>query len=216
MSVSVQKTGVVVASGDIGANLLIKTGVQTYGTVNMAVYRSGTFAVDNTMLFNGKPTLKINPSSSSTTSGAYNTYDSSVLLKNGVTYCYSAWVYTDVADSWTSTSLGHFQTVADGTSHNRTILVENSVVSANTWTRVYIVFTPTADCQFRSYHIYFANTSQTLWISNLKLEVGDHPTFWIPNANDEDFVGSINGFNEYSGVAQIAEGSVNAPDFIEI
>lgn len=215
MSVSVKKTGIIQTSGEIGANLLVQTGVQTYGLSYLKSFSSGTVSVDNSKLFRGKPTIKVNPSSSSTSSGAYNYYKGTVALTNGVQYCYSAWVYTDVADTWEYSSLGHFQTYTSSAPHNRNINFSGVSVPANKWTWVYQIFTPTVDCIFRSFHIYFANTSQTLWVSDLKLEVGNHPTPWIPNVNDEDYVGNTSGFNEASDIAKIYPGFMSASDFIE-
>lgn len=217
MSVKFLKTGVVQASGEIGTNLLLHTDTAAYGIGYLSPYSSGTVTIDNTMIFNNRPAIKIKPSSSSTSSGASTNYNGDkVVLTAGVKYCYSAWVYTDVADTWSHGSLGHFQTYAGSAAHNVTIHYQNKEIPANKWTWVYQIFTPTADCKFRSYHIYFANTSQTLWIAEVKLEQNDHPTLWVPNVNDSDYVGSLSGFNEYNGVAQITKGQVNATDFIEI
>ena len=197
MGTNISKQGVASASGNIGANLLLHTDTSVYGIGYLGSYSSGTVAIDTTMIFNSKPTIKIKPSSSSTSSGASTSYNGDkVSLTSGVKYCYSAWVYTDVADTWESSSLGHFQTATSSAAHNRTINFSGVSVPANKWTWVYQIFTPTTNCVFRSYHIYFANTSQTLWISDVKLEQGEFPTLWCPNVNDSTFVGNTSGFNE--------------------
>ena len=217
MGTNISKQGIAFASGNIGANLLPHTDVATYGTGYLASYSSGTFSVDNTVLFNGKPTIKIKPSSSSTSSGATNRYNTdSVALTSGVKYCYSAWVLTDVADEWNISSLGHFQTATSSASHNRTINFSGVSVPANKWTWVYQIFTPTANCVFRSYHIYFANTSQTLWISDVKLEQGEFPTLWCPNVNDTTFVGNTSGFNEVPNPSISKANYFSANQFIEL
>lgn len=217
MATNISKQGIAYASGNIGANLLPHTDVATYGLGYMTTYNSGTREVDTTVLFNGKPTIKIKPSSSTTSSGGYNNYNSdSVTLSANVKYCYSAWVLTDVADAWGFQSLGHFQTVTSSASHCSTIQYQNKEVPANKWTWVYQIFTPTADCKFRSFHIYFASTSQTLWISNVKLEQGEFPTLWCPNVNDISYVGDTSGFNEVPNPSISKASYFSANQFYEI
>ena len=216
MATNISKQGIAFADGQIGANLLLHTDTAAYGIGYLGSYSSGTVAIDNTMIFNNKPTIKVQPSSSSTSSGAYTTYNGDkVVLASGVKYCYSAWVYTDVADTWGHTSLGHFQTYAGSAAHNVTIHYQNKEIPANQWTWVYQIFTPTADCKFRSYHIYFANTSQTLWIAEVKLEQNDYPTLWVPNINDSNYVGSVSGFNE-APEPKVTKGYFEANQFYEI
>ena len=212
----ISKQGVVSMSGSPNPNLLPHTDTRTYGLGYMGVYSSGTREVDNTVLFNGKPTIKIKPSSSNTKSGANNLYNSSVNLTNGKTYCYSLWILSTDDDAWNSSSLGHFQT-NNGTAHNRTIQYDSDTIIANTWKNVHLVFTPNADnCKFYSYHIYFENTSQTIWISDVKLEEGSTPTLWIPNVNDDIYVGA-SGFIENNDICKIQkQGYIQSPEFIEI
>lgn len=213
----ISKQGVISMNGSPNPNLLPHTDTRAYGLGYMATYSSGTREIDNTVLFNGKPTIKIRPSSSSTSSGAKNLYNSSVILTNGQQYCYSLWILSSDTDTWTHQSLGHFQT-SSGTSHNMTgnvaVLTD---IPANTWTYVAQVFTPNKDnCKFYSYHIYFANTSQTIWISDVKLEEGGVPTAWIPNVNDDIYVGT-SGFIENNDICKIQkQGYIQSPEFIEI
>lgn len=175
-------------------NLLPHT-TPSYGLGYMNSYGSGTVAVDSTELFCGNSTIRIQPSSSNTSSGGTNYYNSdSVKLTSGIKYCYSCWIKSTVDDTFTTGSLGHFQTVTSSAVHNRTVHFEGMEIPANKWTQVYIVFTPTADCSFRSFFIYFANTSQKIWVSKVKLEQGDHPTSYCPNINDIEY--SSMGFND--------------------
>lgn len=175
-------------------NLLPHT-TPSYGLGYMNSYSSGTVAVDSTETFCGNSTIRIQPSSSTTSSGGTNYYNSdSVKLTSGVKYCYSCWIKSTVEDTFTTGSLGHFQTVTSSAVHNRTVHFEGMTIPANTWTQVYIVFTPTADCSFRSFFIYFANTSQKIWVSKVKLEQGDHPTPYCPGSGDTEY--SAMGFND--------------------
>lgn len=175
-------------------NLLPHT-TPSYGLGYMSSYGSGTVAVDSTELFCGNSTIRIQPTSSNTSSGGTNYYNSdSVKLTSGVKYCYSCWIKSTVDDTFTTGSLGHFQTVTSSAVHNRTVHFEGMEIPANKWTQVYIVFTPSADCSFRSFFIYFANTSQKIWVSKVKLEQGDHPTPYCPGSGDTEY--SSMGFND--------------------
>jgi len=212
----ISKQGVISMNGSPNPNLLPHTDTRAYGLGYMTTY-SGTREIDNTVLFNGKPTIKIKPSSSKTGSGARNTYNDSVTLVNGKTYCYSLWILSTDSDTWESQSLGHYQTATSSALHNRNN--QNFIIKTvptNTWTYVAQTFTTTADCKFYSYHIYFANTSQTIWISDVKLEEGNVPTLWIPNINDDIYVGS-SGFIENNDICKIQkQGYIQSPEFIEI
>ena len=213
----VYKSGIIESKGSPNPNLLIHTNTKTYGLGYAVAYSGGSITLDNTELFNGKPTIKVNPSSSNTGTGAINQYNGEVNLTSGKTYCYSCWIKSNVEDIWQYSSLGHFQTYANITPHNKTsdFDILNSV-PANTWVYVAHRFTTTADCNFRSFHIYFANTSQTIWIADVKLEEGNVPTAWVPNENDEDY--------NYASFVEIENdtckiqktGYINADEFIEM
>ena len=169
-------------------NLLPHTGVATYGLGYMAAYSSGTVAVDNTVLFNGKPTIKITPSTSSTSSGGWNAYNSSVSLTAGKIYTYSCYIRSSIADEWNFSSLGHYQAYTSDNSHNstdRTFI--KYIVPANQWVKVVQKFKCTVNSVFRSFFIYFTNTSQTIWISDVKLEEGEVDTPWKPHTSDTDY-----------------------------
>lgn len=216
MGTNISKQGIASASGNIGANLLLHTDTSVYDIGYMSSYSSGTCDTDWTMRFGDPSSIKINPSSSSTASGAYNYYNSAVNLTSGKTYCYSCWIYSDVADTWTYDSLGHFQTYTSSAAHNRTIIFSGVSVPANKWTWAYQVFKPTANCVFRSFHIYFANTSQTIWVANVKLEEGTYPTQWMPNSADSNYGGAIHGFNEIP-IPSISKGNYfTANQFYEL
>ena len=174
-------------------NLLPHTNIAVYGVGYMAPYSSGsTVAVDNTELFNGKPTLKIKPSTSTTSSGGNNLYNSAVPLVLNKTYTYSCYIKSTVADTWDPNSLGHYQVYNSRGAHNSSdrVYIETTV-PANRWVRVSQKFKCTADgALFRSFFIYFANTSQTIWVADVKLEEGDTATPWVPNSADSDYADS--------------------------
>ena len=175
-------------------NLLPHTNISKYGVGYLGAYGSGSVVVDNSELFHGQPTLKITPSSSNTGSGASTNWNNSVVLAANKTYTYSCWIKSTVADTWDYSSLGHHQVVITDNVHSDTNrrYIEQTV-PANTWTHVSQSFTTTAESKFYSFFIYFTNTSQTIWVSNIKLEEGDHATPWTPCATDDEY--SSMGYN---------------------
>lgn len=188
-----------------GRNLLLKTSVTDYGLGTLNSYANGVASVDNSRTYNGKPTILVKPSSSSTSSGALNYYGGTASLVKGETYTYSCMIYSSVADTFTTQSLGHFQTVNGSELHNRTVKYEGDQIPANTWTKVKIIFTPTVDCYFRSFFIYFASTSQTINVTNIKLEKGTKATDWTPAPEDVDasITAVDNKFASYSTTTQM-------------
>ena len=176
------------------SNLIHHTNIDKYGLGYMTTYSSGSITVDTDEIFHGQPTIRIQPSTSTTSSGATNRYNNTVNLTANVKYCYSCWIKSTVADTFTTSSLGHFQTYTSSAAHNRTINHEGDSIPANIWTKVHIVFTPTVDCLFFSYFIYFANTSQKIWIADVKLEEADHSTSWMPSSTDDEY--NTLGYND--------------------
>ena len=102
-------------------NLLPKTS-PSYGLSTMTSYGNGTISVETTNTYHGHNTIKVTPSSSSTSSGGLNDYNMSVNLTSGTTYTYSCMIYSTVADTFAFNSLGHYQTYVPGTAHNSTVL----------------------------------------------------------------------------------------------
>lgn len=179
-------------AGPGGANLLPHTSPE-YGLGYMTSYQGGTISWSNEKQYNGHNTIKIQPSSNTTSSGGYVNYNNNVDLISGKTYTYSCMIYSTIDDTFDFVSLGHFQTYNSTDSHNRTIQKDSNTVKANIWTKVYITFTPTANVKFYSFFIYFANTSQTIYITDIKLEEGSIATPWVPNSADSLY--STLGYN---------------------
>lgn len=175
-----------------GRNLLPRTDINQYGLGYGVAYVEGKVEVDNALQYNNKPTLKIQPTKYNY-GGYYNKYGEKggVSLLAGKTYTYSCMIYSSIEDYFSSGSLGHFQTALKGgseesTLHNRTIIYEGDRIPAKTWTRVHIVFTPTKDCLFRSFFIYFDSLDQIIHIANVQLEEGNVATDWTPAPEDVD------------------------------
>lgn len=193
-----------------GRNLLPKTDINQYGLGYGVAYIEGKVEVDNALQYNNKPTLKIQPTKYNY-GGYVNEYgDKGVSLLAGKTYTYSCMIYSSIEDYFSSGSLGHFQTALKGgseesTLHNRTIIYEGDRIPAKTWTRVHTVFTPTKDCLFRSFFIYFDSLDQVIHIANVQLEEGNVATDWTPAPEDVD-----NKIDTAQKSADNANSSVNA------
>lgn len=174
-----------------GRNLLPRTDINQYGLGYGVAYVEGKVEVDNALQYNNKPTLKIQPTKYNY-GGYFNEYgEKGVSLLAGKTYTYSCMIYSSIEDYFSSGSLGHFQTALKGgseesTLHNRTIIYEGDRIPAKTWTRVHMVFTPTKDCLFRSFFIYFDSLDQVIHIANVQLEEGNVATDWTPAPEDVD------------------------------
>lgn len=175
-----------------GANLLPQTDINQYGVGYYAPLNSGSVSVDSTMKYCGNSVLKITPSDV-TSDGAYSFFNSSVNLKADVAYTYSCMIYSTVEDTFGFSSLGHFQTIVGSEPHNFRIIRTDMPVPANKWTHVSLSFYAAKDCIFRSFFIYFANTSQVIYVCNVKLEEGDKATPWMPHSSDSAY--SIMGYN---------------------
>lgn len=167
-------------------NLLPITDPAKHGVGYLIRNNGGLVSVDNNVLFNGEPTIKITPSSSSVVSGAGNSYGSRVPLTAGKQYCYSCYIKSNIADTWNFNSLGQFQTTTGSVAHNSDVIYQDSKIPANEWVRVYQTFTVNADCKFVSYHTNFESTSQIINIAKIKLEEGDYPTPWCPCELDDN------------------------------
>lgn len=193
-----------------GRNLLPRTDINQYGLGYGVAYVEGKVEVDNALQYNNKPTLKIQPTKYNY-GGYFNEYgEKGVSLLAGKTYTYSCMIYSSIEDYFSSDSLGHFQTALKGgsgesTLHNRIIIYEGDRIPAKTWTRVHMVFTPTKDCLFRSFFIYFDSLDQVIHIANVQLEEGNVATDWTPAPEDVD-----NKINTAQKSADSANSSVSA------
>lgn len=60
-----------------------------------------------------------------------------------------------------------------------------------------------------------ASGSGTVSVKGLKFEEGTIPTSWCPCSTDTSYVGNKSGFNEELGNASITSGYINSTEFIE-
>jgi len=167
-------------------NLLSNAKYIANGIVYWNSYNNGIISESEDFTLNDDYTIKIQPSSSSTDSGGYfNLTDCNPNLEKGITYTYSCWIFSNIDDTFTLNSLGSFRTIHEGLVANyRTIIKEGDVITANKWNHVSITFTATEDSIFMPYIIGFESTSQIIYVSQLKLEMGNKATPYTPSFND--------------------------------
>lgn len=60
-----------------------------------------------------------------------------------------------------------------------------------------------------------SGNSATWYLRNLKLEIGDYATPWIPHEVDWGYVGRIHGFSETGDIMKVFENDIWTTEFIE-
>ena len=205
MSVQVLKTGIVNASGEIGANL-----VPNYGSyIESSPYVLTTTKVDGYKWLPNS-NFEIKPS----TTYVYSVYcDGTLATKHASDGSepgtFAVWLYLCYDGNESKSASGGYDSAVIFTSSNSSHI---QIGNRHIWT-----YTTAATHRYMSLRLnnYGAGTvTHNYW--GFKVEKGTIPTDWIPNINDEDFVGNTSGFNEQSGNAQITKGYINATEFIEI
>ena len=189
MSVSIRKTGIVLASGDIGANLL-KSELKSY---TPTAYCACQINLSENMIANTTYTVQlwnVNVSHTGKTAADLGID----IYWGGGNMRMAYWHGTSYFTSGHADYLIATFTVTSSQA--------SSSDAANAWFNVY------------NSSLWVSGT-MNLTIGKWKIEKGSIPTDWIPNVNDADFVGNNSGFNEASDIAQITKGYVNAPDFQE-
>lgn len=121
-------------------------------------------------------------------------YGVGVTLSANTTYTYSAWIKCNQNVNLNFTSLGHFSVInnastASDKTHEDVVaqrIYRPSSVIANKWTKISITFTTNAldGSTFGVYPKYNLGATYELFIRDMKLELGDTPTPWLPNSAD--------------------------------
>lgn len=144
------------------------------------IHGSGGWIIDNTVTYNGKPTLK-----TLVGTGVQHPW---LTLENGVEYTYSAMVRTEVDVTGTRSTPLHYQAGYNKQSQGKiSIISHDTSTVANQWKLIRIVFKLTGDADsFRSY-IYRGSTGGVnYWIAWLKLEKGNKATDGTPAPEDTE------------------------------
>jgi len=200
VSVSIKKTGIVQASGEIGANIIPNTSNAERTYAYPSTGYSDRFSA----------TTSIIPTASN--------YILSFWAKSTVAGDkVRAHYYSPNTTTRCETSQGTVTTASDG----------NIDFTLNTsWEFYWVKYTQSATTAVK--HIIFprmfsqerseaAKGTGTVSVKGLKFEEGTVPTLWIPNKADTDYFSNICGFNEFDVThASISQGYINTTDFIEV
>lgn len=223
MSISVQKTGVVLASGGVNPNLLRDT---VMSINNGFVVQSSTDWTKYFRFYNGNSSIHsieddidtITLNSTANLGVAFQRKATDIGLDSTAYYTLSCEAKTTQTSSNLCIGLSYYTTtnawVWRGGSNGK------AFSALNTWQRFTLTFKPDADTQYIGYCFTVtgvASGTDTFSIRHCKMEKGEVATTWIPNELDAVSVGNTVGFNEsYVQPAQIAEDCICATDFIEI
>lgn len=73
---------------------------------------------------------------------------------------------------------------------------------------------PTVSDNYMEFYTVYG-TGNVFRISNIKCELGNHATPWIPNPNDQIYVGSNHGFIEQDNIMKTYPNFIQTNEFIE-
>lgn len=162
-----------------GRNLLNNSSEwRTAAWNNGVTTNGGGYTVDNTVLYDGKPTLK-----TLVGSGLSHPW---MKLENGVEYTYSAIVMCNENITGNGSTPLHIQSGLNNVSQSKSTVTKfDTTVVANKWKRIYITFKLTGDADsVRPFFYRGANGTTTYWLAYLKLEKGNLATDWTPSVSD--------------------------------
>lgn len=194
MSVSFEKTGIVRASGEIGENLVIDSANKTvshltsgneYIAINLG--QSYMDIPSNTQVtISFDLEMKIGQVNNYFL--IYNTNNKGPKQISGVQA--ASQIYSDVEV---------------GDIVKKRIYVVTNIVDRDS---------PTTTNNYIEFYSQY-NTGNVFKISNIKIEVGNKPTPWCPNKNDDIYAGDANGFIESGDMMSIYPGLIQTTEFIE-
>lgn len=186
MSVQVVKTGIVNASGEIGANLLKGSNIVLTQTTDG--WSSMEYTIPDISMLTTGTQLVI--------SVDIELYNVESMNRIGCEPSFTRSGVTDYVGVWTSD-------VTDRKERIFSVRTLSGVPTGVGQRGIYIQ------------NVVFKSGGGYIKVSNPKLELGSAPTVWCPNVADDEYVGNTSGFNEASTIAQITKGYVTAPDFME-
>lgn len=188
--VSIEKTGIMSASGEVNENLLI--GSKDY-VINRLESGNEYYALNVGQSYMGLP-------SGTTVTISFdlelmvNTANPQMIVYN--TNNKGPKQFNNTALHWTA-AVG--EVIKERVSVTNTIVDRSNSNTDNNYLEFYTVY----------------NTGNKYKITNLKMEIGTVPTPWVPNDLDDIYVGNINGFIETADLSRIAEEYVEGNEFIE-
>ncbi len=138
----------------------------------------GGYTVDNTVLYDGKPTLK-------TLVGAGLNHNW-IKLENDVEYTYSAMVRCNENIAGNSSVPLHYHAGLNNVNQSKISIIKfDTTVVAGQWKKIYITFKLTGDANsFRPFLYRGSNGTTTYWVAYIRLEKGNKATDWTPSVSD--------------------------------
>ena len=209
MSVQVVKTGVVNASGEIGANLLSRYVVP--GQNNPTNHADG-----GRTQYYGDYGIKIPVLEDKDT--YFRLFLKQTLTQNA-TYTISC-----NASGVLSGTIYNFPLFTQSNTSMGMLVINHNGLCTMTFTMTYDTQTPVTVGNETVYICFMDDAGRALAsgqgeiiLTHFKLESGSIVTPWVPADTDPNYVGSTSGFNEPgAAIASIGKGYINAPDFMEI
>lgn len=187
----------------IGGNNLLNNSGEWRGAGWNGGYTSngGGYTIDNSVTFNGAPTLK-------TDVGTGLVHSSWLKLETNVEYTYSAMVKCDKSISGNGNTPLHYWSGLNNQNQGKlTVVKSDTSVTANVWKRIYVIFKLTGDGNsFRPFFYRGSNESTFYHIAYFKLEKGNKPTDWSQSVSDANKLSS-DAQNTASGVVNALGGS---------
>ena len=162
-----------------GRNLFLKSDIDKYG-IGSWVQNGGTGSVEG-----------VTPDGSKAIKVLGNTgimYNSWIKLKRNTTYVYSMMMISSGAiNIGDSTPLHMWLNTTESSNHLEIITSTSGNISANTWSKVWIVFkTPNTQNTYYMKPFVYGIGSNTVYISKVKVEEGNKVTDWTPAPEDID------------------------------
>lgn len=149
------------------------------GWNNGYMNNGGGYEIDESVLYNGKPTLK--------TYAGTGLYHPWIKLQMDVAYTYSAMVLCERNAPGHRYYPLHFRSGFNNANEGKSVIVKcDNSVTANSWKKIYVTFKLTDDADSFMPFFYWDSVyvGNTYWIAYFKLEQGENATEWVPSVSD--------------------------------
>lgn len=219
MGVQILKQGIIKADGYPNPNLFIGTLMDTTPVIHNNTdwtkyfrYYSGSTNIHS--IQNGIDTITLNATSNLGIAFVRKATD--INLDSSSYYTLSCEAKTTKTDGQISLATSYYNN--SNTWVWRGGLNLQNFNSINTWYKFYFTFKPDADTQYTCYCFTMkgvAGGTDTFSIKNCKLEKGSVPTVWIPNENDNIYIGQSSLIENENNCKIQKNNYIQSNEFIE-